>query len=115
MASDGTSGCGGAASNRAGGRPGPPARVGLPLVAVDFSQEIKDLRTTMSSVREVTDLAKLEAAIADLEKQASDPNLWDDQEKAQAVTSGLSRAKAEHDRVTGMDARVDDLDREATP
>jgi peptide chain release factor 2 len=79
-------------------------------VAVDFSQEIKDLRTTMASVREVTDLTKLEATIADFERQASDPNLWDDQEKAQVVTSGLSRAKAEHDRVTGMDARIDDLE-----
>ena len=79
-------------------------------MAVDFSQEIKDLRTTMASVREVTDLTKLEATIADFEKQASDPNLWDDQEKAQVVTSGLSRAKAEHDRVTGMDARIDDLE-----
>jgi peptide chain release factor 2 len=73
----------------------------LALVAVDFSQEIKDLRTTMASVREVTDLSKLEATIADFEQQASDPNLWDDQEKAQVVTSGLSRAKAERERVTG--------------
>ena len=78
-------------------------------MAVDFSQEIKDLRTTMASVREVTDLSKLEATIADFERQASDPNLWDDQEKAQVVTSGLSRAKAEHERVTNMDARIDDL------
>ena len=78
-------------------------------MAVDFSQEIKDLRTTMASVREVTDLTKLEATIADYEKQASDPHLWDDQERAQAVTSGLSRAKAEHERVVGMDARIDDL------
>ena len=39
----------------------PPAPIGLTLVAVDFSQEIKDLRTTMASVREVTDLSKLEA------------------------------------------------------
>jgi peptide chain release factor 2 len=91
-----------------GWRPRPA--VGLTLVAVDFSQEIKDLRTTMSSVREVTDLTKLEATIAEFEQQASDPNLWDDQEKAQVVTSGLSRAKAEHDRVTGMDARIDDLE-----
>ena len=93
----------------AGGRSASGPAVGLTLVAVDFSQEIKDLRTTMASVREVTDLTKLEATIADFEKQASDPNLWDDQEKAQVVTSGLSRAKAEHDRVTGMDARIDDL------
>ncbi|MEO6790608.1 MAG: peptide chain release factor 2 [Ornithinibacter sp.] len=79
-------------------------------MAVDFSQEIKDLRTTMSTVREVTDLTKLEETIADFERQASDPHLWDDQEQAQVVTSGLSRAKAEYERVTGMDSRVEDLE-----
>ena len=79
-------------------------------MAVDFSQEIKDLRATMDSVREVTDLARLETQIADLENEASAPDLWDDQEKAQLVTSNLSRAKTEHDRVTGMDSRIDDLE-----
>jgi peptide chain release factor 2 len=38
------------------------------------------------------------------------PNLWDDQENAQAVTSALSRANSELERVTGMDARIDDLE-----
>jgi peptide chain release factor 2 len=79
-------------------------------VAVDFTQEIRDLRATMASVREVTDLDTLQRRIDELEQQASDPALWEDQERAQQVTSGLSRAKAEHDRVTGMDARIDDLE-----
>ncbi|MBM6400882.1 peptide chain release factor 2 [Phycicoccus sonneratiae] len=79
-------------------------------MATDFTQEIKDLRNTMASVREVTDLAALEQQIGELEQQAADPALWDDQERAQQVTSGLSRAKAEFDRVTGMDARIDDLE-----
>ena len=55
-------------------------------MAVDFSQEIKDLRATMSSVREVTDLTALQAQITDLEAQAAEPTLWDDQERAQQVT-----------------------------
>jgi peptide chain release factor 2 len=79
-------------------------------VAVDFTQEIRDLRATMASVREVTDLDTLQRRIDELEQQASDPALWEDQERAQLVTSGLSRAKAERDRVTGMDARIDDLE-----
>ncbi len=79
-------------------------------MATDFTQEIKDLRSTMASVREVTDLAQLERQIAEYEQQAAEPSLWDDQERAQQVTSGLSRAKAEHDRVVGMDARIDDLE-----
>ena len=79
-------------------------------MAVDFENDIKALRSTMASVRDVTDLERLQAQITELEAQASSPDLWDDVEKAQQVTSALSRAKTEHDRVTGMDARIDDLE-----
>jgi peptide chain release factor 2 len=82
----------------------------LTLVAVDFSQEIKNLRTTMDSVREVTDLDSLRAQIKDLEAKSAAPDLWDDPEQAQQVTSALSRANAELERITGMDARIDDLE-----
>ena len=84
--------------------------VGWTFVAVDFAEQIKQLRATMDSVREVTDLDALASRIADLEKQASAPDLWDDQEKAQQVTSALSRANSERDRVVGMDSRIDDLE-----
>jgi peptide chain release factor 2 len=79
-------------------------------VAVDFSEEIKTLRATMDSVREVTNLDALRSQITDLEKQASVPDLWDDQERAQQVTSALSRANTELERVVGMDQRVEDLE-----
>ncbi|HEV7145823.1 MAG TPA: peptide chain release factor 2 [Pedococcus sp.] len=79
-------------------------------MATDFQQEIKNLRTTMDSVREVTDLEGLRAQIKDLETQSGAPDLWDDPDKAQQVTSALSRANSEYERVTGMDARVDDLE-----
>jgi peptide chain release factor 2 len=82
----------------------------LTLVATDFSQEIKDLRSTMDSVREVTDLEALRAQIKDLEAKSGAPDLWDDPEAAQQVTSALSRANAEYERVTGMDSRIDDLE-----
>ncbi|GAB2747923.1 peptide chain release factor 2 [Terrabacter sp. 28] len=79
-------------------------------MAVDFTQEIKELRATMDSVRGVTDLDALGVTIADLEKQASAPDLWDDPDKAQQVTSALSRANSERDRVVNMDARIEDLE-----
>jgi len=79
-------------------------------VAVDFTQEIKDLRATMDSVRGVTDLGVLARTIDDLEQQASAPDLWDDPDKAQQVTSALSRAGSERDRIVTMDARIDDLE-----
>ena len=79
-------------------------------MAVDFTQEIRDLRATMDSVREVTDLARLQAQITDLETQSGAPDLWEDQERAQVVTSTLARAKAEYDRVVGMTRRIDDVE-----
>ncbi|MBC9822759.1 peptide chain release factor 2 [Terrabacter sp. MAHUQ-38] len=79
-------------------------------MAVDFTQEIKDLRATMDSVRGVTDLDVLAKTIDDLEQQASAPDLWDDPDKAQQVTSALSRANSERDRVVEMDQRVEDLE-----
>jgi peptide chain release factor 2 len=82
----------------------------LIFVATDFQQEIKSLRTTMDSVREVTDLDALRAQIKDLEEKSGAPDLWDDPEAAQQVTSALSRANSELERVTGMDARINDLE-----
>ena len=79
-------------------------------MATDFPQEIKTLRATMDSVRDVTDLDALRAKITDLEEKSGAPDLWDDPEKAQQVTSALSRANSEYERVTGMDSRIDDLE-----
>jgi peptide chain release factor 2 len=88
----------------------PAGELGLTLVATDFQQEIKNLRTTMDSVREVTDLDTLRTSIKDLEEQSGAPNLWDDPDAAQQVTSALSRANSEYERVTGMDSRINDLE-----
>ena len=64
----------------------------------------------MGSVREVSDLDNLRAQIADLETQSGAPDLWDDPEHAQAVTSRLSRATSELERIETMDQRIDDLE-----
>ncbi len=79
-------------------------------MAVDFDSDLKTLRATMATVREVTDLETLAAKVSDLEAQASVPDLWDNVEHAQVVTSQMSRLKAEHDRVVGMDDRIDELE-----
>ncbi|MGB3186251.1 MAG: peptide chain release factor 2 [Ornithinimicrobium sp.] len=78
-------------------------------MAMDFDAEIKQLNITMATVRGVTDLDRLREQLADLEQQASAPDLWDDVEHAQQVTSKMSRLQSEYDRVTQMDARVEDL------
>ncbi|MEV6718997.1 MULTISPECIES: peptide chain release factor 2 [Lentzea] len=75
----------------------------------DVEADIKDLSATLSSIEAVLDLDALRAAVADLEAQATRPDLWDDQEKAQKVTSQLSHKQGELRRVTGLRQRLDDL------
>ncbi|MHB1064254.1 MAG: peptide chain release factor 2 [Georgenia sp.] len=78
-------------------------------MATDFSSEIQHLRTTFESIRAVTDPAALRATIADLSEKAAAPDLWDDTDAAQAVTSQLSHAQAELARVAKMGERIEDL------
>ncbi|MGN6686917.1 MAG: peptide chain release factor 2 [Actinomycetales bacterium] len=80
------------------------------MAAEDFSAELKELETTLSSIEAVVDLEALRRTVAELEEAAAAPNLWDDQERAQQVTSKLSAAQAELNKVTGLRQRVDDLE-----
>jgi len=79
-------------------------------VATDFPAELAELKSTFSQIEAVSDPAALEARIADLSEQAAAPNLWDDQENAQRVTSHLSQANAELERLKAMRGRIDDLE-----
>lgn len=55
------------------------------------------------------DLAVLRAQIAELEDQAARPNLWDDPESAQKITSQLSHKQGELRRISELRQRLDDL------
>ncbi len=80
------------------------------MAVVDFPAEIRDLRATLSGIRQVVDPDKISMQIASLTEQASAPDLWDDPERAQRVTSKLSNAQAELDRIARATARIDDLE-----
>ncbi|GAA1998974.1 peptide chain release factor 2 [Nakamurella flavida] len=77
---------------------------------LDDAAAVKSLGTTLSSIEAVMDVEKLNARIAELSEQASAPDLWNDQEKAQRVTSQLSHTQAELKRVQDLRSRLDDLD-----
>jgi peptide chain release factor 2 len=79
-------------------------------VAVDFPAEIRELRSTLDSILQVSDLDAMRSQIAELSEQASAPDLWDDPERAQAVTSKLSHLQSEVDRLERMSSRVDDIE-----
>lgn len=77
---------------------------------MDFPVEIAALRNTFEQIEAVLDPSALRAKIAELEDEASAPDLWDDQDHAQAVTSALSAATGELERVEGFGRRIDDLE-----
>ena len=79
-------------------------------MAVDFPVEIRALRQTFSSILEVSDLGSARQRIAELSEAASAPDLWNDPDRAQAVTSKLSHLQSEVERVERMGSRIDDLE-----
>ncbi|HRC49743.1 MAG TPA: peptide chain release factor 2 [Gordonia sp. (in: high G+C Gram-positive bacteria)] len=75
----------------------------------DVTADLEALDATLTTVEKVLDLEELRRRIDELEMQASDPELWNDQDHAQKVTSALSHAQAEMRRVTELRQRLDDL------
>ncbi len=78
-------------------------------MATEYQAEIDSLRKTFQQISAVTNPEELKASIARLTEESSAPNLWDDPETAQAVTSKLSHAQSELDKVTKMEERIEDL------
>jgi peptide chain release factor 2 len=75
---------------------------------VDVAAELKELSATLANIESVVDLPRLRREVAELEKHASAPDLWDDLENAQKVTSRLSYAQGEIRRSEDLRRRLDD-------
>jgi peptide chain release factor 2 len=79
------------------------------VATVDVAEELKELDQTLSSIEAVIDLDAQRRLLAELNEQAAAPDLWDDQERAQQVTSRLSHVQGELNRVESLRRRLDDL------
>ncbi|MCU1425528.1 MAG: peptide chain release factor 2, partial [Microbacteriaceae bacterium] len=77
---------------------------------LDFSAQIVALRSTFADIRSVVGVDRLVEEIADLSEQAGVPDLWNDTEKAQKVTSALSHRQAELAKIESIASRLDDLE-----
>ncbi len=75
----------------------------------DRQADIAALDSTLTTVERVLDVAGLRSRIEKLEHEASDPKLWDDQARAQRVTSELSHTQGELRRIEDLRRRLDDL------
>ena len=80
------------------------------MLDFDLSADIQALRSTFADITSVVDVEGLNAEIARLSDEAGAPDLWDDTEKAQKVTSALSHRQSELARIAGIERRLDDLE-----
>ncbi|WP_231920033.1 peptide chain release factor 2 [Microlunatus soli] len=78
-------------------------------MATDFSALWTELDRALTSIESVTDPEAKQAEIAELEKEVARPDLWDDQENAQRVTSRLSSLQGDVERVSKLRSRLDDV------
>ena len=78
------------------------------MTTADLPEQLAALNATLSNIETVLDLSRLRKEKAELEDQASAPDLWDDPAKAQVVTSRLSHVQSEINRVERLRSRLDD-------
>jgi peptide chain release factor 2 len=75
----------------------------------DRQADIAALDSTLTTVERVLDVDGMRKRIKELEELAADPHLWDDQDRAQKITSELSHTQGELRRVEDLRRRLDDL------
>ena len=79
------------------------------MAAREYQLEIDTVDATLVSIEKVLDLPKLRKQAQELEVEAGVPNLWDDPDAAQKITSQLSRVQSEIAKLSGLRQRVEDL------
>jgi peptide chain release factor 2 len=79
------------------------------VAGIDLPEAIQELDATLQTIEAVLDLDAMRKEAATLEERASAPDLWNDAEAAQKVTSRLSYVQGEIRRAEALRRRVDDL------
>ncbi|MDQ1116884.1 hypothetical protein QE406_002893 [Microbacterium testaceum] len=80
------------------------------MLELDLTADIQALRSTFADIQAVVDVDALKADIDRLSEEAGAPDLWDDVDNAQKVTSRLSHRQAELKRIAEIEQRLDDLE-----
>lgn len=79
------------------------------MAEMDFAQTLEQAKAKYEMISKALDPEGLRSRIADLERQASAPGLWDDQENAQKVTSRLSALQSQLKHLESASSRLDDV------
>ena len=75
----------------------------------EISADIEDLKSRFVSIEKVLNPEELRRRVEELEQKAADPDLWNDQDYAQHVTSQLSQTQAQLRKMTSLRDRLNDL------
>src|SRR5436190_6402512 len=76
----------------------------------DFSEEIADLARRIGEAHKYLRIGEARARLADLEEQASAPDLWDDADRARKVTSEMSSVREDVELVDELVRRLSDVE-----
>jgi peptide chain release factor 2 len=76
----------------------------------DFSEELGSLRMRLDEARGYLRIDAARARLPEVEASASAPGLWDDQERARAVTSELSSLRSDVDLFDDLAAQISDVE-----
>ncbi len=77
-------------------------------MAVDREDELKALDGTITSIEAVLDVDRMRTRLGELDAEASDPTLWEDQDRARGVTAEMSHLRADLERLASLRRRVED-------
>jgi len=78
------------------------------VTPADYADQLKTLDATLRNIEAVLDLDRMRKEKAELEEAAAAPDLWDDQARAQQLTSRLSYVGGEITKLERLRSRLDD-------
>jgi peptide chain release factor 2 len=76
----------------------------------DYTEPLADLRRRVDDARAYLQIEAARARLAELEQEASRPDLWDDQEQARKVTTELAQVRDDLELVEGLEERQSELE-----
>jgi peptide chain release factor 2 len=76
----------------------------------DFTEPLSELRRRVEDARAYLQTDAARARLAELEREASRPDLWNDQEQARKVTTELARVRDDLALMDGLDERLSELE-----
>ncbi len=76
---------------------------------VELRALVADLESRLTDARSFLDVEGKESELVELRRIASEPNLWDDQDRARDVTSKLARFEGIIKHVTDLEQAVEDV------